>query len=147
MAYPAPFYVFAFIFGAVIGSFLNVCIYRLPRNESIAFPASHCPGCGATIPWYDNIPIAGYLILRGRCRSCRERISLQYPLVEALNGLLTLLLFLKFGLKPTFLILFLLSSALVVITFIDLEHQISPDVISLPGIAIGFASSFFLPWL
>lgn len=146
-SYPVVFVVFAFIFGSVVGSFLNVCIYRLPREQSVAFPPSRCPGCGSGIRWYDNIPLLSYLLLRGRCRSCGSKISPQYPVVELINGLLTLFLFLKLGPSPTFLVLFLFTSALVVITFIDLEHQIIPDVISLPGIAIGFAVSFFLPWL
>jgi leader peptidase (prepilin peptidase)/N-methyltransferase len=147
MAYPVVFSIFAFVFGATVGSFLNVCIWRLPRNESIVFPASHCPHCDFKIPFYDNIPILGYLLLGGRCRRCKERISPQYPLVELVNGLLTLALFLKFGPSLTFLVLFVFSSALVAITFIDLEHQIIPDVISLPGIPLGLAASFFLPWL
>ena len=146
-SYPVLFYAFAVIFGSVVGSFLNVCIYRLPRRESVAFPPSRCPGCGSGIRWYDNVPILSYLLLRGKCRSCGSKISPQYPVVELINGLLTLFLFLKFGASPTFFVLFIFSCALVVITFIDLEHQIIPDVISLPGIVIGFAASFFLPWL
>ncbi|MDD2321177.1 MAG: prepilin peptidase [Geobacteraceae bacterium] len=138
---------FVALFGAAIGSFLNVCIYRIPRAESIVFPSSHCPACGSRIRALDNIPIVSYLLLRGKCRSCASRISWQYPVVEALSGLLTLLLFLKFQLSPTFFVLFIFCMALVVITFIDLEHQIIPDSISLPGIVVGFASSFFLPWL
>ncbi|MCM2359774.1 MAG: prepilin peptidase [Geobacteraceae bacterium] len=151
-----PFYIFAFIFGAVVGSFLNVCICRLPKGESVVFPPSRCPGCGFRIAWYDNIPIVSWLLLGGKCRSCRTSISPQYPLVEALNGLLTLFLFLRFVPSPSFLkfgpwlpflILFLFCSAMVVVTFIDLEHQIIPDVISLPGIVAGFAFSFFIPQL
>ena len=147
MALPAVFYIFAFIFGAVVGSFLNVCICRLPQGESVVFPPSRCPGCGSRIAWYDNVPIISYLLLRGRCRSCRTAISPQYPLVEAINGFLTLFLFMRFGLSFAFAVLFLFCSALVVITFIDLEHQIIPDVISLPGIVAGFAFSFFIPQL
>ena len=154
------FYSFAsFIFGAVVGSFLNVCICRLPKNESIVFPPSHCPTCDYRIPWYDNVPIISYLILRGKCRSCKARISIQYPLVELVTALLTLFLFMRFGPHPPyhgisswlpFLIHFLFCSAMVVVTFIDLEHQIIPDVISLPGIVAGFIFSFFIPqigWL
>jgi leader peptidase (prepilin peptidase)/N-methyltransferase len=137
---------FVFLFGAVVGSFLNVCICRMPKEESVVMPPSHCPLCNYQIRWYDNIPIISYLLLRGKCRGCGAHISLQYPLVELLNGLLTLALFLKFGLSVTFVALFLFCSSLVVITFIDLEHQIIPDEISLPGIVIGFAFSFFLPW-
>ncbi len=147
MAYQWIYNLFAFIFGAVVGSFLNVCIYRLPRSESLVFPASHCPKCGDAIPPYHNIPIISYLVLGGRCRSCRERISPLYPAVELTNALLTLFLFMKFGISLTSLFLFIFCSALVVITFIDLEHRIIPDVLSLPGIVVGFGSSFFLQWL
>ena len=149
----APYIVlscFAFLFGAVVGSFLNVCICRLPNNESVVFPPSHCTRCDYVIRWYDNIPILSYAILRGKCRRCGEPISLQYPLVEFINGALTLALFLKFGLGLAFGILFVFCSALVVITFIDLEHQIIPDSITLPGIVLGFLVSFFIPsmgWL
>lgn len=139
-----------FLFGAIVGSFLNVCISRLPRRESVVFPASHCPQCGGAIAWYDNIPILSYILLRGRCRSCRGKISFQYPLVELVNGLLTLSLFRTFGPTPAFLVLFVFCCALVVITFIDLEHQIIPDVISIPGIVVGFLCSFVIPghsWL
>jgi len=139
--------VFVFLFGAVVGSFLNVCIYRIPRAESIVFPASHCPECDNKIRAFDNIPVISYLVLRGKCRSCGTRISWQYPAVEMLSALLTLGLFFKFHLSLTFFVLYVFCMALVVITFIDLEHQIIPDSISLPGIVVGFASSFFLPWL
>jgi leader peptidase (prepilin peptidase) / N-methyltransferase len=141
------FYIFAFIFGAVVGSFLNVCICRLPKEASVVFPPSHCPACDYRIPWYDNVPIISYLVLRGRCRSCKAQISLQYPLVELVNALLTLFLFLRFGPTLPFVVLFLFCSAMVVVTFIDLEHQIIPDVISLPGIVVGFVFSFFIPQL
>lgn len=139
------FSIFAFLFGATVGSFLNVCIYRLPKSESVVFPASHCPRCDSSIRWYDNLPILSYLILKGKCRRCGEPISVQYPLVEFLNAVLTLFIFLKYGPTLSFLVLFLFCSALVVITFIDLEHQIIPDSITLPGILIGFAVSFFIP--
>lgn len=135
---------FAFVFGLVVGSFLNVCICRLPREESVVSPPSHCPHCSYLIKWYDNIPLFSYLLLRGKCRGCGVHISLQYPLVELLNGILALLLFLRFGLTPAFLVFFLFCSALVVITFIDIEHQIIPDEISLGGIVIGFVLSFVL---
>ena len=144
------FAISAFILGAVVGSFLNVCICRLPRDESVVSPPSHCPNCSCGIRWYDNIPLISYLLLQGKCRGCGTRISAQYPLVELLNGLLTLALFLRFGPTFSFLVFFLFCSALVVITFIDLEHQIIPDEISLPGILLGFFFSFFLPghtWL
>ena len=138
------FSAFAFIFGMVVGSFLNVCICRLPKDESIVAPPSHCPHCLYQIRWYDNIPVVSYLLLRGKCRGCAAQISLQYPLVELLNGILTLFLFLRFGPTPAFAVFFLFCSALVVITFIDIEHQIIPDEISLSGIVVGFICSFFL---
>jgi leader peptidase (prepilin peptidase) / N-methyltransferase len=147
MSPPVILNIFAFIFGAVIGSFLNVCICRLPKNESVVFPPSRCPQCGFKIPFYDNVPIISWLLLRGKCRSCKAPISPQYPLVELVNALLTLFLFMKFGPSFPFLVLFLFCSAMVVITFIDLEHQIIPDVISLPGIVAGFLFSFFIPQL
>lgn len=136
--------VFVFMFGMVVGSFLNVCICRMPKNESIVSPPSHCPFCSYQISWYDNVPLFSYLFLKGKCRGCGAHISLQYPLVELLNGVLALLLFLRFGATPAGAVLFLFCSALVVITFIDIEHQIIPDEISLPGIVIGFVLSFFL---
>jgi leader peptidase (prepilin peptidase)/N-methyltransferase len=135
---------FALMTGMLVGSFLNVCICRMPKGESVVFPPSHCPQCDYRIRWYDNIPLFSYLLLRAKCRGCGLHISLQYPLVELLNGLLTLALFLRFGPTLAFLVLFLFCSALVVITFIDLEHQIIPDEISLSGIVIGFVLSFFL---
>lgn len=141
---------FAFMFGAVVGSFLNVCIYRLPLEQSVVSPGSRCMGCGTAIRWYDNIPIMSWLMLRGRCRSCKAPFSIRYPLVELLTGLLAVLLFLKFGLSLSLVVMFLFCAALVVITFIDFDHQIIPDEISLPGIMVGFLSSFFLPghsWL
>jgi leader peptidase (prepilin peptidase)/N-methyltransferase len=146
--YLFPLYVF--ILGAAVGSFLNVVAYRLPAGKSVVRPPSHCPACGVNIRWYDNIPIFSWLFLRGRCRSCGIRISIQYPLVELANGLISLALFLRFGPTLSFLVLFALCSALVVITAIDLHHQIIPDVITLPGIVMGFALSFIIPghsWL
>lgn len=139
--------VIVFIFGLLIGSFLNVCIYRLPRNESLVFPASHCPACSAAIPPWFNIPVVSYLLLRGRCSSCAATISAIYPLVELLTALLGLALYLRYGLTVPFFVLALLCAALVVVAFIDLEHQIIPDEISLSGIVIGFACSFFIPQL
>ena len=132
-----------FIFGLLIGSFLNVCISRMPRNESLVFPASHCPACGAAIPPRLNIPVVSYLLLKGRCRSCSGSISVIYPLVELLTALLALALYLRFGLTLHFFVLAFLCAALVVVTFIDLEHQIIPDEISVTGIFIGFAYSLF----
>jgi leader peptidase (prepilin peptidase)/N-methyltransferase len=132
-------YGFLFAFGAIIGSFLNVCIGRLPEGESIVSPASHCPRCGAAVQPRDNIPLLSYVLLRGRCRSCREAISLRYPLVEALMGALLVLVFLRFGSLPLTAVYGAFVAALLVVTFIDLDHMIIPDVISLPGIAVGLA--------
>jgi leader peptidase (prepilin peptidase)/N-methyltransferase len=137
--------VFTFIFGLCIGSFLNVCIYRLPAAKSISHPRSSCPSCGELIRFYDNIPVLSYLILRGRCRFCRVSISLRYPVVEILCGLFALITFVKFGLTLEALIYFIFIASLLVITFIDIDHQIIPDVITLPGIPIFFVASFGLP--
>ena len=129
------------LLGAVVGSFLNVCIRRIPVGESLVFPASHCPKCNHSIRFYDNIPIISFLLLRGRCRNCRESISLQYPLVELLTAIMALLLFWKFGLTLKFLFSFLFACILIIITFIDLEHQIIPDVLTLPGIPVFFLAA------
>ena len=140
------FYLILFVFGAVIGSFLNVCIYRIPRNQSIIWPASRCTSCGNPINFYDNVPIFSYFLLRGRCRSCKAKISGRYPLVEALNAFFYLLVFWRYGLAWSSAIYFVFCSALIVITFIDYDFQIIPDRITLPGIPIGLvAGSFILP--
>ncbi len=142
---PSQFwYVAVFVIGSVVGSFMNVCIYRLPRKLSIVFPPSSCPRCGSRIPWYDNIPLFGFLLLGGKCRFCKESISVRYPMVEFLAGLLAVLLFFKFQVSATFFAMFLFCAALLVVTFIDLEHRIIPDEISLPGIVAGFLLSFFI---
>ena len=142
----APFmYILVAVFGAVIGSFLNVCISRLPEGASLIFPASHCPLCQQPIRYADNIPVISYLILRGRCRHCRQKIRIRYPVVEVLTAVLALLLFWKFGFSPAFILSFLFACALVVITFIDLDLQIIPDVITLPGIPFfSLAAVFFM---
>ncbi|MEW6323965.1 MAG: prepilin peptidase [Nitrospirota bacterium] len=138
-------WVFIFLLGAVIGSFLNVCIYRIPLDLSIVRPGSRCPSCKRPIAWYDNVPIISYLLLLGRCRHCRAPISWRYPLVEALNGGGYLLLAWQFGLSWPTLLYAIFYSALLVITFIDIDYQIIPDVITYPGIVIGIAASLFLP--
>lgn len=138
---------FVFILGANIGSFLNVCIYRIPAGESIVTPPSRCPNCGSFIRWYQNIPVFSYLVLGGKCSSCRVRISWRYPFIEALTGALFVLVYSSFDFSAATVVYWLLVAALVVITFIDLDHQIIPDVISLPGIIIGFLCSFAIPWL
>jgi len=136
--------VLIFILGLIVGSFSNVCIYRIPKNESIIFPASHCPKCHSPIKPVDNIPLLSYILLKGRCRNCGNKISIQYPIVEFLTGLIYLIIFLIYGLSIQSLIYIILSSALIIIAFIDLNEQIVPDVISLPGIVIGFIISFFV---
>ena len=139
--------VLIFILGLIVGSFSNVCIYRIPKKESIAYPASHCPKCRTTIKPVDNIPLLSYILLKGRCRNCKSKISIQYPIVEFLTGLIYLIIYLLYGLSVQTLIYIILSSALIIIAFIDLNQQIIPDVISLPGIAIGFIISFFVPYI
>jgi len=136
---------FIFAFGLCIGSFLNVCIYRLPRSRSIVLPNSFCPKCLNSIRFYDNIPLLSYIILKGKCRFCKEKISLRYPMVELMSALMALCVFLRYGATFEAVIYYTLISALLVITFIDLDFQIIPDVISLPGIPLGFLCSFFLP--
>jgi leader peptidase (prepilin peptidase)/N-methyltransferase len=131
-----------FIFGLVIGSFLNVCIHRLPASQSIVHPRSRCPQCGHLIRVYDNIPVLSYLLLRGRCRDCGARISLRYPVVELLSGAFAAMALARFGLSWQALLMYALIAAFLVITFIDLDHRIIPDVITLPGIPIGLAASF-----
>jgi leader peptidase (prepilin peptidase)/N-methyltransferase len=132
------------IVGALIGSFLNVCIWRIPREESIVFPSSHCPGCSHPIRFFDNIPVISFILLKGRCRDCGEPISLRYPLVEILTAALAILLFWKYGFSLQLLCAFLFTAALIVITFIDIDYQIIPDVISLPGIPICFLAAVFI---
>ncbi len=133
--------IFAFAFGAVMGSFANVLIHRLPMGLSIVFPGSQCPSCSARIRWFDNIPILSYFILGGRCRACKAIISPRYPLVEALSGFLFAAVVFRFGIQPATVAMALFAWALVVITFIDLDHRIIPDVISLPGTVLGLAFS------
>jgi leader peptidase (prepilin peptidase)/N-methyltransferase len=143
--------VFAVLFGLALGSFLNVCIYRVPLKKSIVSPPSSCPRCGERIRFYDNIPVVSYVLLLGRCRYCRHPISPQYPVVEAITGLLSLALFLKIGASLEYVFFMLFAASLIVIAFIDLQHKIIPDVVSLPGIVLGFAVSLLpmssLSWI
>lgn len=134
-----------FVFGLVIGSFLNVCIHRLPLEQEVVKTPSHCPRCQHGIAWYDNIPVVSWLILRGRCRHCREPISVQYPLVELLAGVVAVVTVHRFDLTPTAAALVVLGFAFLVMTVIDLYHYILPDVITLPGIVVGLVLSV-LPW-
>ena len=138
-------YILAFIFGSIVGSFLNVCIHRIPEGKSIIFPPSSCPNCNNPIAFYDNIPIVSYIVLLGRCRSCKTPISLRYPFVEFLTGLFAVMLLHKYGFSVMFFIYFPFVSSLIVITFIDIKYRIIPDVISLPGIGVGLLASYFLP--
>lgn len=140
-------YIFTFIFGAVVGSFLNVCIYRMPRGESIIFPSSHCTNCHRSIAWYDNIPFISYLILRGRCRLCKAKISFRYFIVEGLTAATFVSLLWRFNFSLDFLIYAALLSALIIISFIDLEHRVIPDELSLAGIVAGLIISGFYPAL
>jgi leader peptidase (prepilin peptidase) / N-methyltransferase len=135
----------ALVFGLVVGSFLNVCIVRLPRDRSIVSPPSHCPRCRASIKFYDNIPVISFLLLRGKCRSCGLSISWRYPLVELMNGLFYLWIVHEFGVNGEAFLLMLLCSSLIVITFIDFDYQIIPDVITLPGMLLGLTlAPFFM---
>jgi len=139
-------YVLVFIFGSLIGSFLNVCIYRIPRGLSIVWPSSQCPSCSRPIRAWDNIPILSFLILGGKCRNCKAKIPFRYPLVETLNAFFFVFLFWRFGPEWDFLVYAVFCSALIVITFIDLDFQIIPDRITLPGIPLGLlAGSLLLP--
>ncbi|MDP3285329.1 MAG: prepilin peptidase [Desulfobacterales bacterium] len=138
--------ILVFIFGLCIGSFMNVCIYRIPLSKSIVTPRSMCPGCNRLISAYDNIPVISYILLKGKCRNCGIPISLRYPIVETISGLTALAVFMRFGISAEGLIYFVFISALLVITFIDIDHRIIPDTISLPGIPIGFLlASLVLP--
>ena len=144
---PAFVTVVTLLFGAAIGSFLNVCIYRLPLHESIVFPASHCRVCATPLTWYDNLPLMSYLLRRGRCRFCGTAFSFRYFLVELLTALVAVALIYRFGLTITALGYFAFSAALIVITFIDLDYQIIPDVVSLPGAVAGVLFSLVTPEL
>ncbi len=135
---PAVLLVVVGLFGLAIGSFLNVVIARIPAGRSLVHPASACPGCSAPLVWYDNIPLLSYLALRGRCRTCAMRISLRYPIVEALTAALLILAYVALGPSVDFLVALVLLPALVAMTAIDLDHQMIPDVITLPGIPLGF---------
>ena len=132
-----------FIFGLVIGSFANVCIHRLPKKESVVFPASRCISCSVPVRAFDNIPVISYLILGGKCRNCKGNISAIYPAIELITGLLLLAGLFKFGLTFDFLIYAMVAPALVIITAIDIEHQIIPDAITLPGIVLGLLAGSY----
>ncbi|MFH1411581.1 MAG: prepilin peptidase [Candidatus Omnitrophota bacterium] len=130
-------YLVVFIFGAIIGSFLNVCIYRMPLQRSVVLPRSFCPFCEKTIRWYDNIPLLSYVVLMGKCRHCRRTITFRYFIVEFLTAVSSAGLFYFFSLSAEFFIYWAFICGLIVVTFIDIEHQEIPDEISIPGIFIG----------
>ncbi len=134
----------AIVLGALVGSFLNVCTLRLPKGESIIIPGSHCPHCHHPIMFYDNIPLISYLVLGGKCRYCKKSISAQYPLIEGITAISSLCLFLRYGLSWSYLFYFSFVAALIVITVIDLYHQIIPDVISIPGVGVGLLGVLIL---
>ncbi len=138
---------FIFWTGACIGSFLNVCIYRMPAQKSVVSPGSACPSCGHQLSWWENIPLLSYVILRAKCRQCKSPISIQYPIVEFINGVFYVLIWFKYNEAVPALIYCLFFSALLAVTVIDLKHYIIPDSISVAGIPAGIAASFFLPQL
>lgn len=134
-------YAIVFIIGLLMGSFYNVCIYRIPREESIAFPPSHCTSCGTKLIWMDLIPVISYIFIKGKCRYCHEKISPKYPLVELLTGFIFLVLFVKFQLSWTFAAYTILSSILIIATLIDLKYQIIPDGLVIVGAIAGIILS------
>jgi len=136
---------FIFLYGIVVGSFLNVCIHRLPRQESIVRPRSRCPQCGHAIAAYDNIPLVSYLLLRGRCRHCKTRISPLYFFIELTAGLLALFLYSVFGLTLAFAKAATLGAALLVLTVTDWRERLLPDRVTFPGMAAGLVFSLFVP--
>ncbi len=146
--FPEPlFSIFVLAFGLIFGSFLNVCIYRLPVGESIVHPRSRCPGCKQPIHWYQNVPVISWFVLRGRCRGCSAPISWRYPFVELLSGLSVLALWRVFGAVPEFPIAAAFTLALIVLFFTDFDHQLLPDAITLTGFACGVAVAWFNPFL
>ena len=144
---PAPAtYILAGLVGAIIGSFLNVVIHRLPREKSIVFPNSRCPSCGAAIAFYDNVPVLSYLLLRGRCRSCHSAISFRYPAVEFLTALLYVAVTWHDGLTPVLPFDLVFVSALMALVFIDAEHMLLPNAITYPGIVFALLARVAIPY-
>lgn len=137
---------FVVLLGLIVGSFLNVVIYRLPLEKSIVKPRSQCTNCGSQVAWYDNVPVLSYLLLRGRCRKCKTKISLRYPLVELLTALLFTAALVRFGFGTLLFVRDLPFLALLVaITFIDLDHRIIPDELNIAGAVIGLSTAYFVP--
>jgi leader peptidase (prepilin peptidase)/N-methyltransferase len=135
--------------GLAVGSFLNVCIYRLPRRESLAFPSSHCTRCRRPLRWFENVPVLSWAVLGGRCRTCGAGIGLTYPLVELTTGLVFVGAYLVYGWTPLLAVRLLFACAMIVLFVIDLRHRILPNVVTIPGIVAGLAFSAALPpgWL
>jgi leader peptidase (prepilin peptidase) / N-methyltransferase len=131
--------------GLAVGSFLNVCIYRIPRRESLLHPPSRCPSCGQGLRWFDNVPVLGYALLGGRCRACRAAISIRYPIVELVTMGMFLLHYAVFGWDALLAVRILFACAMIVLFAIDLEHHLLPNVITLPGIVVGLICSLFVP--
>jgi leader peptidase (prepilin peptidase)/N-methyltransferase len=133
------------VLGLVVGSFLNVCIYRLPRGQSVNWPGSRCTTCDRSLAWYENIPVLSWVVLRGRCRTCGEHISVMYPIVEAITAALFIAGYFIYGWTPLLAVRLAFTCAMVVLFVIDLQHYLLPNVITVPGIVIGFALSLVLP--
>ena len=131
--------------GLAVGSFLNVCIHRLPRGESIVSPPSRCPACGRRLRWFENVPVLSWLALRGRCRTCRAAISPAYPLVEVVTALVFALQYRQLGWQPLLAVRLPFAASMIVLGAIDLRHRVLPDVITLPGLAAGVACSLWWP--
>jgi leader peptidase (prepilin peptidase) / N-methyltransferase len=140
-----PFLIALGAFGAILGSFLNACVFRLPRGVSMITPPSACPRCGTPIRWHDNVPVLGWLLLHGRCRSCRESISPRYPVVEALTALVFLLLALHYGPVPELPLALCFAWIMILVTLVDFDARIIPDAVTLPGIALGFLAALVGP--
>ena len=133
------------VLGLVVGSFLNVCIYRLPRGQSVNWPGSRCTTCDRSLAWYENIPVVSWVVLRGRCRTCGERISVMYPIVEVITAALFIAGYVIYGWTPLLAVRLAFTCAMIVLFVIDLQHYLLPNVITVPGIVIGFALSLVLP--
>ncbi|MFH1645885.1 MAG: prepilin peptidase [Candidatus Omnitrophota bacterium] len=138
---------FVVMIGLMVGSFLNVCIYRMPDSKSVVMPRSHCPNCKHIIPWYDNIPVLSFIFLRGKCRFCNNKISIRYMIVEMLTAAIFALILLEFGVTVTALIFCILCALMIVATFVDFEHQIIPDEINYGGMGLGLILSLIFPQL
>ena len=133
--------IIAFVFGSIVGSFLNVCIHRMPLGESVVWPRSHCPKCKKRIPGYDNIPFISFILLAGRCRFCQQKISIRYLVVELLTAITFVFFYSRYGLSYNFFFYALFACGLIVATFVDIQHRIIPDEISVGGIIVGFILS------